>query len=132
MYTSDPDTLATTIKTWRGRIDNPRAIVTETRTQRQKGSYWLWLDRLAKKLNDAGIPMESYVIKVPKYATKENLHELCAKAVMTALYPEIKSTEDPKFTTTMQQEVYKHVDHIIAERTSVTVAWPDRFSQGEE
>ena len=106
--------------------------MSDTRTQRQKGAYWLWLDRLAKQLNDAGIPMESYVIRVPKYATKENLHELCAKAVMTALYPEIKSTEDPNFTTVMQQEVYKHVDHIIAERTSVSVPWPDRFNGGEQ
>lgn len=98
------------------------------RTDQQRKSYWLWLTRLAEQINDAGIEMEEIVIKLPKRATKENLHELCCKPAMTALYPSITSTEDPEFTTTKQQEVYQWVDQTIAERTGLHVEWPSEES----
>ena len=97
------------------------------RTAKQRSSYWLWLTMLAKELNDSGIPLEDVVFKLPRRASKENLHELIGKAAITYLYPDITSSEDPNFTTVMQQEVYKWVDQLVSERTGVHVEWPSRF-----
>lgn len=104
--------------------------MTEQRTSKQNASLYLWEGMLANELNAAGIPFGEVVIKLPRYFTKENIHELIVHPVMTSLYPTKTSTA--QLSTTEIQEVYKIADQIIAERCGVTVAWPDRFGKERE
>ena len=93
------------------------------RTLPQNASLHLWLDMLAKSLNEAGYTLgDGVLIRVPVLYSKENLKENVVKPYMRALYPDISSTSE--LTTTQIQELYRNLDAIISERTGVHVEWP--------
>ena len=101
------------------------------RTVQQNKSLHLWLHMLADELNASGQSLgDGKLVRLPVRYTAENLKEHVLKPYMNALWPEKDSTT--QLNTVELQELYRDLDQIIAERSGVTVAWPDRFSQGEE
>jgi len=100
------------------------------RTLQQNKSLHLWLEMLADELNGAGYEMgDGKLIRLPILYTKENLKAQIVKPMMNALYPEIDSTA--QLETTQLQELYKHIDQVVSERTGVHVEFPSIESLSE-
>ena len=100
------------------------------RTNTQNRSYWLWLTQLAEGLNDAGFSVnDRVVIELDVPFTKDNLHELCAKPYLKALFGKTSTTE---LTTNEEQILYSYLDKAISERTGVHLEWPSIESMENE
>jgi len=93
----------------------------QQRTKLQNKSLHKWCELLAVALDESGYDMRE-VVSLPIRPTKENVKENIVHAVMTALYPKIKSTKD--LDTKQIQEVYNVTDRAISERFGVHVPWP--------
>lgn len=94
------------------------------RTSQQNRALHLWCDRLAESLNDAGYSFnDGKIIEVDVDFTKENIKEYMVHAVMTALYPDMKSTSE--LSTTQMQSVYEHIVRLLADKKGFTAPdWP--------
>ncbi len=91
------------------------------RTTLQNNSLHKWAELLAVALDESGYDMKE-VVSLPIRPTKENVKANIIHSIMTALYPEIKSTKD--LSTTQIQEVYKVADRAMGERFGIHVPWP--------
>lgn len=94
-----------------------------TRSLAQNRALHLYLERLAEALNDAGYSVnDQIVLQADISFTKENLKEVVFKRVMTAMYPDKKSTTE--LSKTEIADVYENVNRFMAERAGVSVPWP--------
>ena len=111
------------------RIENDDAAVIKLRTISQNKALYKWERMLAARLNNAGIPFGDIVIRLPRYFTQENIHELIVLPLLRALYPGKTSTSE--LSTTEIQVIYEHATKIISERShGVVVEWPSRHGGG--
>ena len=87
---------------------------------------WLqFLQLLAEALNDAGETFtDGNLIRLDVDFTKENLKESLWDKVQQAMYPLI--TSSAKLSTVEISAVYEQVNRFTAERTAVSVAWPEQ------
>jgi len=86
---------------------------------------------LADELNGAGFSMgDGILIKLPIIYSEQNLKETVLRPLMTALYPDITSTR--QLDSKQVSELYRYIDHVVAERTSVHVEFPSLENQLNE
>ena len=99
------------------------------RTDQQNKALHVYLERVAEHMADSGLDMKR-VIRVPIRPTKENVKELMFKAVMTHLYPDVKSTTD--LSTTQMQDCYEQFNAITSEKFGFGFDWPSEDSRSED
>jgi hypothetical protein len=129
VYTPDPESLAATLKEWRARINNPRAIVTD-RTIKQNSSLHKGLRNLADQFNLAGKDMRKVLkpaVDIPW--TSESIKEYMFNPIAGAMFDGRTSSE---LSTTEIQEVWDVLNRHTGEKHGITVPWPDRFNSGGE
>ena len=94
------------------------------KTQRsylQNRSLHKYLTQIAETLSDAGLDMR-VVVKLPIKPTLENVKEELWRPVMSAMYPDIKSTT--QLSTKQMTEVYEVFNAAMGERLGVSLPWP--------
>ena len=64
---------------------------TDTRSQTQNNSYFLFQDWIAQEMNAQGIGLAPLVMEVKPKATKENLHSIF-KAILQQMYNKSSTT----------------------------------------
>lgn len=99
------------------------------RTILQNSSLHKYLAQIAEDLADSGQDMRA-LVKVPIKPTLENVKEELWKPVMSAMYPDKKSTTE--LSTTEIQEVYRVFDYTMSTRLGVSRAWPSIESLSEQ
>ncbi len=86
---------------------------------------------LSDELNASGQTMgDGILIRLPLYYSADALHERVVKPYLNAIHPEKDSTT--QLTTVEMQELYEQLNAIIAERSGVSVSWPDEYSMSLE
>ncbi len=99
------------------------------RTITQNKSLHLYLSLLADKLNAGGYDVGT-TINVPVSFTPDTVKTYMFKPVLTALYPDKKSTTE--LSTTEIQDVYENLNRMTSEKFGIGLDWPDRFSMMDE
>ncbi len=99
------------------------------RTHLQNRSLHKYLTQIAEELFESGQDMR-VVVKLPIKPTLENVKEELFKPVMSAMYPDIKSTAD--LDTKQMQEVYEVFNAAMGERLGVSLPWPSMDSLMEK
>jgi len=64
---------------------------TDTRTQQQNNSYFLFQEMIASEMNNQWIGLESLAVEIKPKATKENLHSIF-KAILQKMYNKTSTT----------------------------------------
>ncbi len=101
----------------------------KTRTLLQNKSLHLYITQLAEALADAGLDMRK-IIKVEITPTPENVKETMIRPVMTALYPDIKSTTE--LSTKQIQKLYDVMNRMTGESFGLNVEWPSKETLANE
>jgi hypothetical protein len=99
------------------------------RTDQQRKSIEVYCRNVANAMNDAGESVQT-VFTAPVDLSQENVKEGMFKVIMTALYPDIKSTTD--LDTKQVTEVFENMNRILAERYMISVDWPSQDSLYQE
>ena len=103
----------------------------EDRTEKQSSSRWLYLDEIAKQLNDAGVDRQKLITVIKENAgvnaqnDRQTLYMDYWKPVHEALYPEKKRLSKAEI-----QKVYEAMNNHAANSFGVSAGWPDRFNKG--
>ena len=97
--------------------------VVKTRTSLQNASLHKWMSLLADALNLSGQDMRKTIRQdIDISWTEYNIKEYLFKPMMKAMYGKESTTQ---LSTVEIQKVYELVDKTIAERTGVTIPWPN-------
>lgn len=99
------------------------------RTTPQNNALHLALDELAQEMYMRDMDMRT-TIKIPIRPTKDNVKELMFKPVMTALYPDIKSTT--QLSTKQMDECWRWFSERVEESMSIYIPWPSLEEQRKE
>jgi hypothetical protein len=91
------------------------------RTDLQNRAIHVYCRNVANAMNDSGESVQT-VFTAPVDLSQENVKEGMFKVIMTALYPDIKSTTD--LDTKQVTEVFENMNRILAERYMISVDWP--------
>jgi len=93
----------------------------ELLTRKQQNAMWLYLTRLAKAMNDAGLDMRT-AIRMPIMPTKDNCKHEMWDRVQAALYPEVKSSRH--LSKRQVNDVYMNLDRGTGELFGIHVEFP--------
>ena len=91
------------------------------RTPKQNKSLHKYIANLAEAMDNAGLDMRE-TITVPIRPTPENVKDTMIRPVMSALWPEIKSTTE--LSTAQINELYENMNRFTAQRLGVSVEFP--------
>ena len=103
----------------------------EDRTEKQSSSRWLYLDEIARQLNDAGVDRQKLLTVIKENAgvnaqnDRQTLYMDYWKPVHDALYPEKKRLSKAEI-----QKVYEAMNNHAANCFGVSAGWPDKFNRG--
>lgn len=112
-------------------VERLRALVPKDRTEKQSSSRWLYLDSIAKQLNDAGIDRQRLITVIKENAgvnaqnDRQTLYLDYWRPVHEALYP-----EKQRLSKVEIQKVYEAMNNHCANTFGVSAAWPDKFGRG--
>ena len=99
------------------------------RTPSQRNAIEVYCREVAKALDESGESVQT-AFTLPVSITQENVKHGMFHVVMTALFPEIKSTTE--LDTGQVSEVYENMNRITAERFGVSIPFPSYFNEGEQ
>ncbi len=77
---------------------------------------------------DAGLDLRT-TIKVPIVPTHDNIWETMIKPVMTAMYPDKKSTTE--LSTIEMMGLYEQLNALTADRWGISLNWPNSHTGGK-
>ena len=118
------------VELW-NEVERLRALVPEDRTEKQSSSRWLYLDAIAKQLNDSGIDRQKLITVIKENAgvnaqnDRQTLYLDYWRPVHEALYP-----EKSRLSKVEIQKVYEAMNNHCANTFGVSAVWPDKFGRG--
>ena len=118
------------VELW-NEVERLRALVPEDRTEKQSSSRWLYLEAIAKQLNDAGIDRQKLITVIKENAgvnaqnDRQTLYLDYWRPVHDALYP-----EKSRLSKVEIQKVYEAMNNHCANTFGASAAWPDKFGRG--
>ena len=106
------------------------AQIPKDRTPKQSSSRWLYLEALAKSLNDAGIDrvkLLETLRKTPQVDVpndKESLYLEYWRPIQKSMYPEAKRPNTKQISM-----IYETMNRHTIKTFSIGIPWPDKFGQ---